>query len=212
LHVAIRIGARVNCVVRGELRIVGVTDAPIPWPVGVGPRGGAKSLVFGDLVRAIRRESVYSLCHWFGVKYQTVTKWRKALSVPERNEGTRRLWKANAAAGSYWPGVEAVTARAADPVRRAKLAAAHQGKRHSRQAVEKSRRAHLGRLHSTASRRKMAEAWKRRRLGYRKPAGGWWKSWEDELLRSASISEAMCWTGRTRGAVQWRRRVLGKAT
>jgi hypothetical protein len=87
--------------VRGELRIVGVTDAPIPWPVGVGPRGGAKSLVvFGDLVRAIRRESVYAMCHyWFGVNYQTVTKWRKALGVPQRNEGhsqalgsKRRLW------------------------------------------------------------------------------------------------------------------------
>jgi hypothetical protein len=72
-----RVGAKVTCEVRGELRIFGVTDAPIRWPVGAGARGGAKSLIVcGDLVRAVRRESVYALCHWFGVNYQTVTKWR----------------------------------------------------------------------------------------------------------------------------------------
>jgi hypothetical protein len=85
-----RIDAKVLGEVRGELRIVGITDARIPWPLGVGARGGARSLVlFGDLVRAVQRESVYSICHWFGVNYQTVTKWRKALGVPQLNFGTR---------------------------------------------------------------------------------------------------------------------------
>jgi hypothetical protein len=142
------------------------------------------------------------------VNYQMVCKWRKALGVPERNEGTRRLWEANAAAGSFWPGVKAGTAKAADPLRRAKLAAAHRGKRHSRQAVEKTRRANLGHKKSAAARRKMSDAWNRRRMGQRKPAGGYWKAWEDALVRTVSISEAMRWTGRTRSAVQWRRRVL----
>lgn len=205
------IGAKVQCEVRGELKIVGMTDAPIPWPLGVGRRGGAKSLIIrGDLVRAIRRESVSAVCHWFGVDELTAWKWRKVLGVPERNYGTRKLWEANAAAGSFWPGVKAGTAKAADPFRRARLAAAHQGKRHSRQAVEKTRQAHLGRKHSTATRRKMAEAWKRRRMGKGKPAGGYWKAWEDALIRADSVSEVMRWTGRTRGAVQWRRRVLAK--
>jgi hypothetical protein len=36
-----RIDAKVLCEVRGELRIVGITDARIPWPLGVGARGGA---------------------------------------------------------------------------------------------------------------------------------------------------------------------------
>jgi hypothetical protein len=194
-----RVGAKVNCAVRGELRIVGVTDARIPWPMGVGPRGGPKSLVvFGDLVRAVQRESVYALCHWFGVNYQTVTKWRKALGVPECNEGTRRLWEANAAAGSFWRGVRAAKANSSDPFRRARHAAARRGKRHSAASIEKTRRGLLGRKHSAATRRKLVEAWKRRRLGQRKPAGGHWKAWEDDLVRSAPIREVMRWTGRTK--------------
>jgi hypothetical protein len=170
----LHIGSKVNCEVRGELRILGVTDAPIPWPLGAGARGGAKSLiVYGDLVRAVRRESSSAICHWFGVNDQTVTKWRKVLGVPERNYGTRKLWEAHAAAGGFWPGVKAGTAKAADPARRAKIAAAHRGKRHSPQSIEKTRRGLLGRKHSAATRRKLVEAWKRRRMGERKPAGGW---------------------------------------
>jgi hypothetical protein len=207
-----RIGAKVMCEVRGELKIVGMTDAPIPWPLGVGSRGGSKSLVvYGDLVHAIRHESVTALCHWFGVYDLTVWKWRKVLGVPERNFGTRKLWEAHAAAGGFWPGVKAATGKAADPVRRAKLAAAHRGKRHLPQSIEKTRRANLGRKKSTTARRKMAQAWKRRRLGLRKPAGGIWKAWEDDLIRSVSISEVMRWTGRTKSAVQWRRRALALA-
>jgi hypothetical protein len=207
-----RIGAKVQCEVRGELRIVGVTDVRIPWPLGVGARGGAKSLVVrGDLVRAIRRESVYAVCHWFGVNDQTVTKWRKALGVPQLNFGTRQLWKANAAAGYFWPGVKAAKATSSDPVRRARHAAARRGKRQSAQSIEKTRQANLGRKHSAATRRKLVEAWKRRRSAKRKPVGGYWKPWEDALVGSASISAAMHWTGRTRSAVQWRRRVLARA-
>jgi hypothetical protein len=208
-----RIGAKVTCEVRGELKIVGVTDAPIPWPLGAGPRGGAKSLVVsGDLVRAIRRESVYALCHWFGVNFQTVTKWRKALGVPQLNFGTRKLWEANAAAGYFWQGVKASKANSSDPLRRARHAAARRGKRQSAQSIEKTRRANFGRKHSAETRRKLVEAWKRRRLGKRGPGGGDWKAWEDALVQAAPISEAMRWTGRTKSAIQWRRRVLARST
>ena len=87
---------------------------------------------FGDLVRAVRRESSYGICRWFGVHDSTVWKWRKALGVPERNFGTRKIWEANAAAGSFWSGIRAAQANASDPVRRAGHAAARRGKRHLR--------------------------------------------------------------------------------
>src|SRR5688500_13188151 len=107
-----------------------MTDGQIAWPLGVGAKGGSKSLVvYGGLVRAVRRESVYAIFHWFGVHSWTVGKWRNALGVPERSFGTRKFWQANAAAGSFWRGVKAGMAKAADPLRRAKLAAAHRGKR-----------------------------------------------------------------------------------
>jgi hypothetical protein len=123
----------------------------------------SRSSVIGDLVRAICRESVYALCHWFGANYQTVTKWRRALGVPQRNEGTRKLWEANAAAGYFWRGVEAAKANSSDPVRRARDAAARRGKRQSPQSIEKTRRGLLGCKRSAATRRKMVEAWERRR-------------------------------------------------
>jgi hypothetical protein len=54
-----RIGQRVRCQVRGEMVIRGITDAPIPWPLGSQKgRGGRHSLiVYKGLVRAIQRES-----------------------------------------------------------------------------------------------------------------------------------------------------------
>jgi hypothetical protein len=80
----------------------------------------AKSLaVYGDLARAIRRESVSAVRHWFGVHPVTVWKWRKALGVPEWNHGTRKLWEANFTAGSHLNGVKAGIAEARDPVCRA---------------------------------------------------------------------------------------------
>jgi hypothetical protein len=60
-----RYGKAVWCAVRGEVEVVGLHDAPIPWPVG--KRGRAKSLVvFKDLARAVRRESEVAVAHHWG--------------------------------------------------------------------------------------------------------------------------------------------------
>src|ERR1700722_12473206 len=84
-----RHGQVVTCEVRGEVRIVGLTDAPIPWPIAV--RGRARSpVIFKGLARAIRREAGVALCHHFGLTPQTITKWRKALGVGPITAGTRR--------------------------------------------------------------------------------------------------------------------------
>lgn len=65
--------------VRGEVEIVGLSDAPISWPVG--KRGSAKALVvYGGLSQAIRTESNQAVAHAWGVTPQTITKWRKALA------------------------------------------------------------------------------------------------------------------------------------
>jgi hypothetical protein len=75
------LGAKVKCQVRGELTIIGVTDALIPWPLGKNGRGAHSLVVYGDLARAVRRESVSAICHWFGVHDVTVWEWRKAFGV-----------------------------------------------------------------------------------------------------------------------------------
>ena len=74
-----------------EVVVVGVTSARIPWPIGKLGDGRAKSLiVYGDLERAVRLESNLAVCHWFSVTPQTVTKWRKALTVPRMT--ARESW------------------------------------------------------------------------------------------------------------------------
>src|SRR5262249_25716201 len=52
-------GDVVTCARRGDVRIVGLSEAPIPWPIGQRlPRGRARALVlYGDLAEAVRRES-----------------------------------------------------------------------------------------------------------------------------------------------------------
>src|SRR5262245_26036013 len=89
------LGGRLECEVRGEVVVCGLTDARIPWPVG--KRGRARSLVVcGGLAEAVRRESNQAVCFWWGVTAQTVTRWRQALGVPQVNEGTARLYVAYA--------------------------------------------------------------------------------------------------------------------
>src|SRR5258708_7726444 len=52
-------GDVVSCARRGDVRVVGLSEAPIPWPIGQTlPRGRARSLVlYGALAEAVRRES-----------------------------------------------------------------------------------------------------------------------------------------------------------
>jgi hypothetical protein len=86
-----RIGCTVVCEVRGEIVIMGRTDARIPWPVGNKGRGRNSLVVYKGLAKAIRRESNQAVAHWWGVDPQTVSKWRKALGVGNATEGTSRL-------------------------------------------------------------------------------------------------------------------------
>ncbi len=62
-----RIGQRVFCEVRGEMVITGMTDAPIPWPIGKCGRGRHTLIVYKGLAKAVRRESELAMCHWWGV-------------------------------------------------------------------------------------------------------------------------------------------------
>lgn len=83
-------GRKLFCEIRGTVTVGGYSDGPIPWPRMKKP-GSACLILCGDLVRAVLRESNQAVAHHFGVSTHTVTKWRKALVVPEYNEGTRRL-------------------------------------------------------------------------------------------------------------------------
>jgi len=88
-----RIGQHVEDLRRGTVRIVGLSDGRIAWPIAAGP-GGLSLLLYRGLARAVRSEANAAVAYWFGVTGQTVTKWRRALGV-RHPEGDRRLQAAN---------------------------------------------------------------------------------------------------------------------
>jgi hypothetical protein len=201
-----RYGKTVCCEVRGEVEVVGLHDAPIPWPVG--KRGRAKALVvFKDLARAVRRESEVAVAYHWGVTGQTVGKWRKALGVERVTEGTSKLLSELAQEPAVLAGLRKATAKYGDPARRAKLAAAMRGRKMDRRVVEALAAQRRGTRHTEGSRRKMSEAHRRR--GTLVPGTVVWTEREDALVRSLPAAEAARRTGRTLGAVWSRRRVLG---
>jgi hypothetical protein len=80
---------RLICEMRGYLKVSpNWSDGLISWP----RRWRTGSIILcGDLVRAVKMESVEAACYHWGVCRNVVQNWRHALSVPESNPGTVRL-------------------------------------------------------------------------------------------------------------------------
>lgn len=88
-----KIGRKVTCAMRGDVRVCGIREAPIQWPYTLRKKGGGRPMLilYGDLVRAVRTESEMAICHWWGVGITTVWKWRLALGIRRVNESTSAL-------------------------------------------------------------------------------------------------------------------------
>jgi hypothetical protein len=85
-----RYGDVVFCERCGEVTVCGLSAARIPWPTCRRGRGRA-IILCADLVDAVRRESSIAVQYWWGVGRETVWRWRKALGVEARTEGTRAM-------------------------------------------------------------------------------------------------------------------------
>ena len=206
-------GATVFDEARGSVQITGLTDGPIPWPLGK-PRGlRVKStiILFSGLIKAVQRESNQAVAHWWGVSGQTVTKWRKALGVGPTTKGTSRLHSTY----DYEEGVERGRRQAhkmsrdsvKDANRRAKIAAAKRWKKRPTHVIEAMRQTNLGRHLSKQTRQRMSKAHRRRGT---RPAwlNSAWTSQEDRLLRTLPAEEVARRTGRSLSAVYSRRSKL----
>ncbi len=207
-----RYGAIVQDAIRGDVRITGLTDALIPWPIGVKVGGGSAKagiVLYGVLAKAVQKESNLAVAHWWGVTGQTVTRWRKALGVGRATAGSSRLWADHAI---EQPRLSAVHERSRDPVqdtgRRTKIAAAKQGKPRPPHIQAKLRTARIGQKASKATRQKMSQSHRQRgtRPPWLNPA---WSVEEDALVRRLPAKEAAAKTGRSLAAVYCRRSELG---
>lgn len=151
------------------MKIVGLSDAPIPWPIGKQRR--ARSLVvFKGLALAVRRESNQAVANWFGVTPQTVSKWRKALDVRTTNDGTLRLRREHAQTPELIAARAKGAAKNGDPARRAKIAASRRGKPRPPHVIEILRVVNWGKKASAETRAKMSASHRRR--GTRPPKAG----------------------------------------
>ena len=136
------------CQLRGTVKIGGYSDAPIPWP-RIWRR---RSLVIcGDLLRALRTESVYAVTHHWGLSRAIVSYYRQQLSIPRLNPGSYRLFR------------EIVIEAARRLEARAKLSAAREGKPSTESARDRERLRRIQRRPKPKElRRRMSERLRRR--------------------------------------------------
>jgi hypothetical protein len=134
-----------------------------------------------------------------------VTKWRKALDVPQVNEGKVRLYQ-EYAPERLTPEVRAKADAAANtPEANAKKSAAKKGRLPHPKAVEVLRRANVGRKLSNEHRRKLSEAHRQR--GTLVPGTVPWSAEELALLGTMPDEEVTQRTGRPlKGVVSMRQR------
>jgi hypothetical protein len=134
----------------GKVEVDGFTNAFIPWPVV--KRGGTPSIVLcGDLIEAVRRESVSAIVHWWGVSANTVRIWRRVLGVPRMTEGTTRLHREAIPDRFDEQTKEKARKAIQSPETRAKMSASRKGK----QVHPNTRKAALA-----ASKRPKSDDWK----------------------------------------------------
>src|SRR5438067_3693796 len=84
-----RYGSVVHCEMQGQVEIIALSDSRIPWPKGRKVGGTAHGyILYRDLAKAVRNEAAVVVAHWWGVSFNTVTRWRRALSVGRKTRGT----------------------------------------------------------------------------------------------------------------------------
>jgi hypothetical protein len=175
-------GDVVTCAIHGEVRIVALSDARIPWPKCRSGRAHA-IILYGALAEAVRRESAKAVGHWFGVGQFTVWKWRVALGIDRKTEGTSDLHRRLTPQMCQSKPAKRKLAKAQSaPERRAKIAAALKGHAVPQSTRDAISKANTGRQQSDEERRKRSETHKQRGIVPSAVEGLLWTPEEDSLL------------------------------
>jgi hypothetical protein len=190
--------------VRGEVEIVGLSDAKIPWPIG--KKRNAKSLVvYRDLAKAVHFESNATVCELWGITPQTVSKWRKELGVERTNAGTTQRMRQTMTPTKKAKMHARRQPTYSDPARTEKIRQARLGQPRPKSLMKKLRELSLGRKWTDDQRQQLLDARIRRHPKNYEP----WTAAEDQLVRNHSVRRVVELTGRSKGAVEIRRQELG---
>jgi len=79
------VGTFVECEVRGLVTIVGLSDAPLAWPIGERD-GQTKLVVYKALARALRQEKAVAIAAAWGISLPQVQQWQRACNRPRRRK------------------------------------------------------------------------------------------------------------------------------
>jgi hypothetical protein len=73
-----RLGQTAQCLIRGEVRVSGVSNGPLRWPIGE-KDGDHELIVYRSLAQAVRFETREAIAAHWGVPIETVTRWQRVL-------------------------------------------------------------------------------------------------------------------------------------
>jgi len=204
-----RVGQAVHCERFGDVEIVGTSNGRIPWPLGrkPGSRGPASLVLYGDLAKAVQRETRVAICYWWGCGASAARAMRRVFEVPRMTDGASNRQQEIEQLPAVKAGRRKAWAKALDPERRRKIAEARTGKRRPAGLMAALHKRTRGRQLSDRARTKMSESHRKR--GTRPPlAGPPWSAQEDEVVRTLPAVAAAARTGRSLVAVYQRRNVL----
>ena len=75
---------------RGDLKVEGMTKAPIPWPAADYQKGRREALLpilCGDLVRAVCEEDELTVAYYWNVTRYMVERWKQVIAAATSSDG-----------------------------------------------------------------------------------------------------------------------------
>lgn len=117
-------GGYLTCKIRGKVKVGSWSQGPISWPKY---HKGGGYIIGGDLYRALQVESVWAISKHWGVRRETVSKWRRALGIQRLTVGTSRLYRERAKEWSTPRRIRKMVELARTPDARRKISEARKG-------------------------------------------------------------------------------------
>ena len=80
---AVNVGSVLHDEYRGDIKVEGMSDAPISWPAADYRKGRGEApllpILCGDLVRAVCEEDELTVAHYWSVTRYMVEQWKRAI-------------------------------------------------------------------------------------------------------------------------------------
>jgi hypothetical protein len=183
-----KVGSVVQDKVRGRVKIIGVSNGRIPWPVAMNWTKRVP-IVYGGLAKALRLETLQAVAYWWGGSAERFRVLRRKLGIPMYTAGMALSRKRHAQTRTFRRMQRKAWANAGSPKRRQ----ANSNGQFARYRRMSKSRASPGTVNKALHEDGLFRRWTAKELA---------------LLPRLSVQEIAERTGRTRHAVYQRRKKL----